>query len=288
MGACKDSFKALYSAKVGGYNTGLDKPWVDPETGNQKRDESGRPLTLQDQLELKWNLPKNYLTNRAWRPEMGYKDLTYFDTKYWVLNDGSTVLDLTNMDDEIFYHVCLASSLVANSERELRSHKWPKALWYIALENESDEIKYQRNELKSKAIATLHSDDFTENYKQIFVKLLNLASSKTSLTYSQVHNLLFEYIEKSSFAVDSNINKFNALASLLKTPKGREELQARFLLKQLIDTRIVIERSNTYTFLRPNNNIVIGERYEEAIDFLLNPKKDKEVEEMKELLKQKQ
>jgi hypothetical protein len=287
MGACKDSFKALYSARVGGLNTGLDKPWIDPKTGLQKK-EGEKLLTLQDYMERKWNLTPNYLTNRPWRPEMGYSNLTYFDTKSWLLNDGTTVLDLANMDDEIFYYVCLASSLIANSEREWRAHKWPKAQWYIALENESDEIKYQRSESKSKCFHALHSEELTEHYKSIFLSLLNLSNTKTSLTQAATHNLLFEYIDKSTFGADSNINKFRALCELLTSPKGKSELEARHFLQKLLDHRVVIEKSGTYTFLRPPDNLVIAERYEDAIEFILNPKKDKEIEAMQQALKSKQ
>jgi len=186
------------------------------------------------------------------------------------------------------YYVCLASSKVANSQREYQEHKWPKAQWYIALENESEEIKYQRSELRSKAYAALHDKDMTENMKRKIVSLLDIASTRSALTPQQVHNQLSHHIETSGFSVGNNIEKFNLLYNMLKTAHGRERLEAMYLLKQAMDNRIIYEKQGTYTFIRTTGGpLNIGDRYDEAVDFLLNPKKDKEVEDIREAIKQK-
>lgn len=281
MGRCKDGLMALFSPKVGGLANYISyTPWI--EEGKQVLDENNQPLTLQDKLEKKWNKPKGYFTNKAWTPGDSLKDeeMTYFQKKRWKFADGCTVFDLDNMDDELGYYMALASQMVANSEREYLSHKWPKAQWYIALENESDDIKYSRNELKSKTFAKLHSEELTNVYKRKFVSLLDLASSKSTLTDQQVHNLLYDYIEKSSFTPGSNIEKFNELMTLLSTNTGREEFEARFILKQALDTRVVTEKQSTYTWIRPSGMIVIGDKYSEAIAFILNPKKSGLLEDM--------
>lgn len=131
------------------------------------------------------------------------------------------------MDDEMGYYVMLASHLVANSEREWREHKWPRAQWYIALENESDLLKHQKQATKVAAFKALGDSDLTDSYKRKFVSLLDLSSSKASLTIEQVDNMLYDYIDKSSFVPGSNIDKFNELYSNLLTPHGREKLEAR-------------------------------------------------------------
>jgi hypothetical protein len=90
------------------------------EKGKQKTDEAGNKLTLQDREEQRWNLPKGYLNNRAWRrgDSTKHDDMPYFQTASWKLNDGSTVLDLANFEDAMFYYVALDSKFIANSEAE--------------------------------------------------------------------------------------------------------------------------------------------------------------------------
>jgi hypothetical protein len=281
MGRCKDGIQALYSSKVGGLANYISyTPWT--EDGKVKTDASGTPLTLQDKMELKWNKPKGFFTNANWIPgsSMKEEDLTYFQRKRWKLGDGCTVFDTNEMDAELGYYVCLGSSLVANSEREYLSHKWPKAQWYIALENESDEIKYSKNEIKSKAYASLHGSELTTVYKRKIVSLLDLASSRAALTDQQIHNLLFDFIEKSGFTPGSNIDKFMELITLLSTPLGREQFEAKYILKQALDCRIIIEKQSTYTWPKATGAITLGETYREAIEFIMNPKKSGIVEDL--------
>ena len=211
---------------------------------------------------------------------MRHEGHTFFQTDSWNLNDGCTVLDLSNEHEEMGYYVMLGSYLVANSEREWKEHKWPRAQYYIALENESDTLKYKKNEIKTKAFGKLASSDLTDVYKRKLVTLLGLATSKAAVTAEQVNNLLFEYVDKSTFTPGSNIDKFNEMSNLLNTPNGREEFEARWILAQAQDYRIIYEKQGTYTWVRPSGKLVIGERTAEAIDFILNPKKSSEVEEL--------
>lgn len=185
------------------------------------------------------------------------------------------------------YYVLLGSSRVANSEKEWRMHLWPKAEWYIALENESDQIKYQKNSIKVKAFAALENPEFTDMYKRKFAILLGLIDTRTIVTNEQLNNILFEYIDKSTFIPGSNIDKFNELNILLNTATGREEFEARYILKQSTDLRIVYEKQGTYTWVRPQGQIVLGDRFRDAVSFILNPKKSTEVEELQEAIKNK-
>jgi hypothetical protein len=289
IGRCDDKIMALYDPKIGGLRNYISyTPWV--ENGVQVMDEDGKPLMLQDKLERKWNKSKGYFTNRP--PERGYKgdgaDLPYFQTKYWALKDGCTVFDLSKMDDEMGYYVLLASSRVANSEREWREYKWPKANWYIALENESEEIKYSRNAIKSKAFAALHDPNMTDVYKRKIVSLMDIAAANSTLSTEQVHNLLFNTIDTTSFTPGSNVEKFLSYVTMLSTADGRIKFEMMWLLRRAIDSRVIYEKQGTYTWIRPTGNpIVIGERYDDAIDFLLNPKKSSEVEEITEQIEQK-
>lgn len=290
IGRSTDGLVAFYSPKLGGLANYISyNPWIG-EDGAQVVDDKGNPLTLQDKLEQKYHLPKGYLHNRAWRNGDSRKeeDLSYYTKKVWRMQDGCTVLDLSKMDDELGYYVMLASQLVANSEREWLAHKWPKAKWYIALENESEELKYNRNQIKSKAFSALHSSDLTDVYKRKLVTLLGISNAKAQLSAQQVHNLLYEFIDKSTYTPGSNIERFNNIVNMLSTPEGREQFEARFILAQAVDNRIVVEKQDTYTWTRPSGTITLGDRYQEAVDYILNPKKASEVEQLLEEIAKRQ
>lgn len=199
------------------------------------------------------------------------------------------MLDTSKMEDEMGYYVMLASSRVANSERDWRQHKFPKAEWFIALENESEDIKYERAEKRSKAYAALHSQDMTDLTKRKIVSLLNLASSTASLSYQQVHNLLVNYIDNSTSQANSNIDKFMFYVNMVATSVGRERFETMYILRQALDLRIIIEKQDTYTWVRPNATpLPIADRYSEAVDFLLDPRKSQELEEIQQQISAKQ
>ena len=288
VGNTRDTLKCLESPKIGGLANYISyTPWI--EDGKQKVDEKGNPLTLQQKMELKWNKPAGYFTNEALSKGDNKPDheRTYFQRMSWKMSDGCTVFDLDTMDGEMGYYMLLASSKCANSEREWRQHMWPKAEYYIALENESDAIKAQKTQAKVKAFAAFADVKMTNTYRRKILSLLELATTKATLTSEQVDNLLVEYIERSTFSEGSNISKFMELYNLLGTATGREELEARYLLLQAIDSRIIFERQGTYTWVRPQGQVVIGERKDEAINFILNPKKQPEVDEIIEAIKMK-
>lgn len=277
IGNCKDGLMALYSRKIGGLNTGL--------TNVVETDEKGRQITLQEKMEAKWGKPAGYFGNsHTQNPD---EEPTYFQNKVWYLNDGTTVLDLENMDDELFYYVCLASKYVANSEKEWRAHKWPKAMFYISLENESDELKHSRKEKRRKALAALEGENMTPTMKRKFAGILGLGSSLAAMTYEQVDNQLDEYIDTG--AADptgkTSVDKFMELYADLATDLGREKIEAKFLLQNLLDSRIVYEKQGTYRWVRKDMNI--GDRYHEVIEFLLNPKKSADRDELEQELKSK-
>lgn len=122
----KDRISALFSPKIGGLANYISyNYYTDPKTGIPVNNEKGEPMLLQEFLEKKWNKPSGYFNNIAIGRH--YKgdgsDLGYYYQNAWNLLDGSTILNLEIMDDEIGYYVFLASSKVANSEKEWREHK---------------------------------------------------------------------------------------------------------------------------------------------------------------------
>lgn len=289
VGTTATYIRAVYSDRVGGLKNGLSyKPWYD-DNGQVVKDQQGNPLTLQDKLEQKWGKPKGFFHNRIRSREQikAGDPPSFFETKRWRLNDGASMLDMDSMEDELGYYVALDSEKVANSETEYRSHKWPHAEFFIALENESEEIKYSRNERKSKAFSALHSPEMTDAMKRKFCVLLDMLTTKSSLTSEQAHNLLFEYIDKSGFGPGSNLEKFNALYTRLSTKDGRDYVESMYMLQRAVDARMIFEKQGTYTWLSPEGPIEIGQTRNEAIEFFLNPKKQAQVQLIEDALKAK-
>jgi hypothetical protein len=290
VGRAADMLTALHSLKVGGLANYISYNYkVDDKTGQVEKDEKGNPVLLQTYLEKKWGKPAGFFSNTL--PPQNYKgdgtELGYYYNKAWPLLDGTTVLDLSKMDDEIGYYVMLASSKVANSEKEWREHKWPKATHYISLENESDQIKYTRTQAKTKAYAALHAPEFTDVVRQKFLTLLDIITARTSVSSEQAHNLLYDYIEATTTS-NLNLDKFNNFLNLLKTADGKAKFEVMYMLKQAQDFRIVYQKQDVWTWIRENGaTLVIGDKYGEAIDFLLNPKKKDEFDEMKAQIKAK-
>jgi len=126
IGRSFDRVACLYSPKVGGLANYISyNHHIDPKTGQPTLNEKGQPMLLQEYLETKWNKPAGYFSNEAvsrhFKGDPG--TLGYYYQTSWKLQDGTTVLDLDQMDDELGYYVFLASSKVANSEKEWREHK---------------------------------------------------------------------------------------------------------------------------------------------------------------------
>lgn len=301
QGRATETIRAVYSSRMGALNTGLDKlvdnPWKDkPEKLTQEfkyvaeKDE----ISLQEYFEIEYERPKGYYTNRAPRKgelvslkNNGY-DVPFFWTFGYPLRDGTNALDLSKHDDRIAYYLFLANNKVASSEKEWRSHKWPLAKFYIALENESEDIKYKRAIMEDKAIAKLNSEDMTPLVQKQVIKAIGLKRTsplyehKGELTDQKAYNVLREYIKGGK---QSEIETFNKTVDLLDTADGREELDAMSLLKDLISYNIVGDRKEIYTWFR--KKIELGNRTSEAIRFLMNPNKQLERDELEEELKAK-
>lgn len=143
--------------------------------------------------------------------------------------------------------------------------------------------------MKSKAFAALHSSELTEVAKRKILVLLGLVSSRAKLTDQVVHNTLTEYIESSSYTAGSSISKFQNFVSMLKTAPTREKFEAMYLLKNAEDYGVVVSKSDIWTWLNPKGTpVTLGNRYNEALDFITNPKKAEEVLEIQQNIKDKQ
>lgn len=296
LGRCKDTLRALSSNKLGGnLATGLDKVINNPyyktlkdlpkEFDYLKEQETA---TLQEVLEVKHNRPKGFYTNRAWRPGDGYKDenLTFFQKFKVALNDGATILDLSNPLEEIAYYLLKASPKVSESNKPEDRHKKPKADFYIADKNESIQEKFTKKKLYNDAATKLNDSKFTPSYQRKLCKVLGLIKGDAgTLPDEQIYLLLDTYLEEGLKGKDENLDKFLEIFKLTQAAEGRNELEALVLLEDLVGYRILSDARGTYTWI--SKQIVIGQRKAEAVDYLLDPKKQPERDELEKQLKAK-
>ena len=295
IGRCKDTLRAMYSVKTGALLTGLDEMVNNPYF-KSNRDvpndfsyvKEQEKISLQELLEIKHGRPKGFYTNRAWRPGDGFKDesLTFFQKFKFSLNDGTTVLDLSKPMDEIAYYMLKASPKVSSSNKpEDRSQK-PKADFYISDKNESIQEKFSKKKLYNDCTTKLNDSKFTPSYQRKASKALELIKGDaTTMPDEQIYLLLDTYLEEGLKSKDENLVNFSDVYKLTMSAEGRNELEAMVLLGDLVNYRIVTDNRGTYTWI--SKQIVLGQRKAEAIDFLLDPKKQPERDELEKQLKAK-
>jgi len=296
IGKCKDVLRAFYSEKTGSLVTGLEEvinnPYFEsnrdlPQEFQYIRKEE--KITLQDLLEIKHRVPKGTYTNRAWRPGDGYKDeqLTFFQRFKYKLNDGATILDLAKPMDEIAYYMLKSHPMVALSNKMEDKIKRPKAEYYISDKNESIQEKYTKKKFYNSAVEMLNDKKFTVSYQKKLAKALDLVKGDVSTMKDEsIYLLLDTYLEDSYKSnKDENITNFIDNYKLTTSVEGRNELEAICLLSDLVNYRIVTDAKGTYTWV--SKQIQIGQRKAEAIDFLLDPKKQPERDELERQLKAK-
>lgn len=295
LGRCKDTIRAFYSSRTGALLTGLDKV-VNNLYYKSTKDlpkefeylKAQETATLQELLEVKHGKPKNFYTNRAWNPRDGYKpeNLTFFQQFKYSLNDGATILDLSNPLEEIAYYMLKASPKVAESNKPEDRHKKPRADFYIADKNESIQEKFTKKKLYGEANTKLNDPKFTPSYQRKVCKVLQLVKGDvTTIPDEQIYLILDTFIEDGLKAKEDNLIKFLEVYSLTQSAEGRNELEATVLLEDLVNYRIVTDSRGTYTWI--SKQIIIGQRKIEAVDFLLDPKKQPERDELERQLKAK-
>lgn len=293
MGRCKTKLDCPYSSKTHKLITGLDIPYNVDGVTNPYKDSGKLPqefaylkdkeqITVQEYMEVKHGVKKDYYTSRPAKGRDNFNtkgsDRPFFWDFAFTMNDGSTMLDLDNRNDELAYHMFKSPEYrkVANSEQEWRQHKYPYAQFYISYENEGEEIKFESKKRLNRAVAILEGEQLqdVETMKK-FVKVLKLAKDISTVT--QGYNLIDTLIKTDkSTGATSGLNRFLELAKLLDSAEGRERLTAKAELADYLNHWIITEKAGTYRWV--SKNIEIAHREEEAVDFLVNPNKLQEQE----------
>lgn len=290
-GKIKEKHVAPISAKTGKLATGLDKEVDNPYKGEAISSPEFQFLATQDKvrlqylIEYKFNLKKDYLDNT--RPDLNNKkhleNPSFFQTFVFSTNDGLTVLDLNRLDDLLAYYVCLELKRFANSKAEYEAGKFPEADYYLAQQDEGDQEKYTKKQIKDKAKAEITLGKVADSDTQKkFVKLLLPTLGKGRLTDIQAYNSLSDAIDTNERYRDGEdfITKYNKLLRLLQDAPGKARFNCLVLLQEGVNTFTISDKAGTYTWL--NKDLTIGASKEKAIDWLLDPNKSDLVDELKE------
>jgi len=300
VGNAKDEYCLFPSKRLGGnLNTGKMLDIIEnPEFGKSKEElgkdweylSDKKEITRQEYLEFKHGKPRNFYTNKKGVTGQPADAKTYMQKLKLPLSDGTTILDTANQDDEIRYYAFFDHTLIATSLDQYRKHLKPKATHYISSQDEDIEIRLRGAKLKNKAIAKLESDDFIDDNKLLVLKALAWNNKQLTLRGKDMYDIINEKLHsvygESVDSIESPVNKFLKMYDLLGDPAGRTELSARAMLQDLLDTRIISNVKETYTWV--SKGLILGHRKEgegSVLEFLLNPDKALEYEQLENELK---
>lgn len=288
-------YRPLKSASTGKLKTGLDvlvdnpyktdvkekiKPGFEPYLYEKEK------VKLQYLLEYKHGVAVNYYSDLAPVKEVAGKDDTdktpLFQTeKFKVkISDKGLLLNTDTPFEELVYYFLKASSKCAPN---LASANPNEHEFYIGQENESEEKLFNKMQLIDKAVSTLVDSDFTDEYKIKICKVFKLA--KKDITGTKAHMVLRNYLTEGVKDQKERVNLFLDTVKSLETPLGKEKLEAKALLEDLINYRVISSTGDIYKW--KNRDITIGTNKVAAVEFLLNPLKQEEVMELERELKEK-
>lgn len=277
----KDTFSPLYSRSLGMLKTGLYnkipnryKDYSISQLGEKYKHLIGiDEITIQEKLEYEHQRDPGFYTSKM--PKNGEPRTFMLDFKF-KLGDGTTILDLTIPEHEIAYYMFLESKFVAKSLNEYLTHKSPYATYYIAMEDEDQELQFKANKARGTATSRLNSDVMTEENLVLVTKALGwYAEQRFTALYNDVESRIKSADLKK---VPNDVSEFMKVANLLDTPSGREELNARAILFNLTKARIVSESKGTFTWV--SKGMIIGYNKEEAVAFILDPNKQDAITSM--------
>lgn len=281
-------YRPLQSASTGKLVTGLDKMVDNPykELPKEKIKPGFEPyifekekVKLQHLLEYKHGRTPNFYNDDASKPvplnanEISQINYMQHKDTFQKITDVGLVLDLSKPEDEVAYYYMTAKSVCAPSREKILKgiHEF-----YIGFENEDAERSYTKAQLVDKAIYELQNPDLTDEVKSKIAKVLGLVSRDAAP--QRVYTTLRTFIIEKDKDQKEKIKKFLDIVTNLSDENFRERFNAEALLADLVDYFIVTNKSGTYNWKK--GGLTLAYNKTEAINFLLDPHKQGEVESM--------
>lgn len=199
----------------------------------------------------------------------------FWDDFYFVIEDG-VILDPTNPMHRLIEKFLIANKKVAPDQEatEDAEGEFQNCLFFFHRE-EAELDKAAKNSLKKdKAVAKLFT--LSENHPDRLVKVYSYLfgyDAKIEVSPSQAYIKIKEMLEVTDkLVLAQNIEKVTAALDLKP-----EELNTKLVLDKAIKKRIVTTKGNIYR----RGDIILGNDYDEALEYLMSPENSAELVSLK-------
>lgn len=257
--------------------------WVDSEIWKNEK------ILRQTELEIKYNLSKNYLTNIPTydlrrKRKQGVQP-TFLEEFRMRLENVENKISMDNLKGEIMYEAAKVSSLIANSEAEIT----PFSRFYIAEVNEEEVKKAKKQRVVGKALAKL--EDLIDNHSDAMKKVAVITKVISSHEYGvmplvAIYSKLSDYINDIARG-NMNIDEFEKYYEMYKNKTSKKRFETLFFLRELVGYHVLSEMKGAVYWVSKNGTSLyeLGKTEEVVIQWLMDEGNKPYVTDLKHELK---
>lgn len=199
----------------------------------------------------------------------------FWDDFYFIVEDGVT-LDPTNPMHRVVEKFLIANKKVAPNEEAIEDSEgeYLNCLFFFYREEEEVDKTAKKSLKKDRAVAKLV--DVNENSPERLVKIYSYLfgyDAKNEVSPTQAYVKIKEMLE----ATDKNTLTQNIEKVLAAMNLKPEELNTKLVLDKAIKKRIITTKGNIYR----RGDIILGNNYDEALEYLMSPENSAELVSLK-------
>lgn len=199
----------------------------------------------------------------------------FWDEFFFIVEDGVT-LDPTNPMHRVVEKFLIANKKVAPNEEAIEDSEgeYSNCLFFFYREEEEVDKTAKNSLKKDRAVAKLVN--VNENNPERLVKIYSYLfgyDAKNEVSPTQAYVKIKEMLDVTDKnTLTQNIEKVLAVLNLKP-----EELNTKLVLDKAIKKRIVTTKGNIYR----RGDIILGNDYDEALDYLMSPENSAELVSLK-------
>lgn len=199
----------------------------------------------------------------------------FWDEFFFIVEDGVT-LDPTNPMHRVVEKFLIANKKVAPNEEAIEDSEgeYSNCLFFFYREEEEVDKTAKNSLKKDRAVAKLVNAN--ENSPERLVKIYSYLfgyDAKNEVSPTQAYVKIKEMLDVTDKnTLTQNIEKVLAVLNLKP-----EELNTKLVLDKAIKKRIVTTKGNIYR----RGDIILGNDYDEALDYLMSPENSAELVSLK-------